>query len=90
MKDKNDCHPFLSGPSRTRMLHFLPLLSILNISIVFLALYLFFVFLTYMHLSTCLLPTKKCLLDGVFSSALKHFLTHSEVSRVISIEKDSW
>uniref|UniRef100_A0A9I9EJI0 Uncharacterized protein n=1 Tax=Cucumis melo TaxID=3656 RepID=A0A9I9EJI0_CUCME len=39
-------------------------------------------------LSACLLSTKKCLFDGVSSNALKHFLTQSSVSEVISIEKD--
>lgn len=90
MKDKKDCQPFLSDPSGTRMLYFLPLLSILKISIVFPALCLLFIFLIHMQLSACLLSTKKCLFDGVSSNALKHFLTQSSVSEVISIEKDLW
>ncbi|KAL4025818.1 hypothetical protein IC575_014224 [Cucumis melo] len=47
MNDRKVFQPFLSAPSGTKMLHFLPLLSIQKTSPVLPDLLLFFVFLTH-------------------------------------------
>ena len=90
MRAMKDFHPNLSGPSGTKMLHFLPLLSILKIYVAIPILLLFFVFLTHMKLCSCLLSVKKCFVVEVSSRVLKQLLIQSSVSGVMFIKKDLW